>query len=321
MTEPVRILSLDGGGVRGLSSARIVAHIESEILADTPCREYFHLLAGTSTGGIIAAGLACEELSAAVLADNYRTDAPLILPRTNTAVRLLTSQPRPRAFDSMLAAYIGKTRLRDAAVPLILTAFDQRHDDAVVFSSDAARAHGDPLTLRDAIVATTAAPTYLPAHTLTWLGREGTFIDGGLFANDPGLHAMQAARELFPGRPIRMLSIGTGVARLLPSATRSSLGRKIAGKALNLTLGTTERRTPVGELKEIVSMLMAASSSSVTQLVSKQLGDDLLRVEPEYEFKVPQLDDSDPQTLDRIDAAAEVAIEQHSTAIRKFLLV
>lgn len=247
MAPVVRVLSIDGGGIRGYIPALVLAEIERR--ADRPTASLFDLVVGTSTGGIIAIGAACG-LSAKVLAEFYPTYGRDIFggsesswlkqrilgrgatfaERMGNAARTIgapvgghpafggNARHRPEGLERVLRTVLGDNRLSNAQVELAVTSFDGITSSPVLFSS--ADARNDPVAdmlLRDVARATSAAPTYFPPFETTWRGAQCRFIDGGVWANNPSGIAVAEASRIAAARGLTtdnivLVSLGTGVA-------------------------------------------------------------------------------------------------------------
>jgi patatin-like phospholipase/acyl hydrolase len=219
-----RILAVDGGGIRGLISALTIADLErriKELEGDTArVADYFHLFAGTSTGGLIALSLtAPQNLSAAQLAAFYTEDGPEIFHRTVSQV-LLSGDGwlRPKYSLAPLRAAVerrlGDSRIKSASRDLVVTSYDMAGREPYFFKRWRAREseeRDDPIV--DAALATSAAPTYFPSHE--YRGR--ALVDGGVFAANPVVAAIAEALKRGKDDPANLglddllvVSIGTG---------------------------------------------------------------------------------------------------------------
>lgn len=220
MSEPTtrghrfRILSLDGGGVRGAYSAAVLAEIESG--TGKRIVEHFDLIAGTSTGGIIAIGLGLG-LSAQQILEFYQTRGRDIFPATGVHQRLWAGLRRlvaPKfkagALDAALTDVFGDRKLGESRCRLVVPSYDAVGACVHVFKT----AH-DKRVLKDhnrraaeVARATSAAPTYLPLFPSTW-GQ--SFLDGGVWANCPSTVAVLEAMAVLevPIGSVELLSIGT----------------------------------------------------------------------------------------------------------------
>lgn len=210
--KPFYILSIDGGGFRGLFSAHLLKRIEEEW--DVNWITQFDMLAGTSTGAILAAGLACGQ-SAARLTEFYMTEGESIFtpkPWARLPVsRAFVSRYSIQKLKERLDQVFGSTTLEQITTPLILPAVDigngcvhvtkSRYHDGFV------RDHH--VRLSDAVLASCAAPTYFDP---VLVDKKYQLVDGGLWANNPSLVAAIDAnyRLDVPLERIRVLSVGTG---------------------------------------------------------------------------------------------------------------
>jgi patatin-like phospholipase/acyl hydrolase len=220
-----RILCIDGGGIRGLIPATVLRHWEAELGDRIAGR--FHMLAGTSTGGILAAGLcAPKRISAADLSLFYNQDGPQIFAKS--AWQSLTSLggsvdekyptgPLERALAERLSGLLSQVEVAD----LLVTAYEIERRNPFFFKSWMARgleldpaesAAGRDFRLVDVARATAAAPTYFePAAVRAQNGTTYACIDGGVFANNPAMCAYAAARRLYPSADSYLIvSLGTG---------------------------------------------------------------------------------------------------------------
>ena len=214
MSDGFYILSVDGGGFRGLFAAHLLKRIEEEW--QISWRDRFRLLSGTSTGSILATGLACG-LSAARLAEFYDVHGEAIFaPRFRSRLdvfNLFTSRYSNTKLRALLNETFGETTLGEVGVPLILPAVDIDNGCVHVFKS---KFHDefvrDPkVRVSDAVLASCSAPTYFDPH----LVGDYQVVDGGLWANNPSLVATIDAyyRLGIPLQDIRVLSVGTGVSK------------------------------------------------------------------------------------------------------------
>jgi hypothetical protein len=237
---PVRkILSIDGGGIRGVFPATVLAELEEHL--DQPLHRYFDLIAGTSTGGIIAIGLALG-VPARDIADLYVKKGPEIFFQERGGVvggldRLRASLTQwfapkyaPDRLHRELEGVLGALKIGNAQTRLLVPAFNARTKKVhIIKTSHAERLMTDfRMPAVDAAMATAAAPTFLPRHmTAQGIG----LVDGGLWANNPagpavieGIGTLGWSRE-----SIRVLSIGCleDVSELPESAGRIGIARQV----------------------------------------------------------------------------------------------
>lgn len=224
--RPFRILSIDGGGIRGLIPALLLTELEK--LARRPIAELFDLIVGTSTGGIIALGLTAPgpdghpRNSAQDLADLYLQQRSRIFHRglwdeIRNPGGLLDERYDSSGIEEVLKEHFLEARLRDAVTEVMVTAYDLEKRDPFFFRSRRAKEdsrYDFPMWL--AARATSAAPTYFEPVLIQWpeLDRD-TLVDGGVFANNPAMCAYaEAQAAMRDGRAtsseILLVSLGTG---------------------------------------------------------------------------------------------------------------
>jgi patatin-like phospholipase/acyl hydrolase len=215
------VLCIDGGGIRGLVPALVLAEIEGR--AGRPIAELFDLIAGTSTGGILAAALTAPgpdgrpRHRASQLVELYRTEGPKIFRRSlwqriESAEGLLDQKHDDDALVDALHRYIGDARLSQARTRLLVTAYELETRMPFFFKSWRAREPGRDFRLTDVARATAAAPTYFEPLKVTSLDGVATvaLIDGGVFATNPAMCAYAEAHRLGHRPPVRIVSLGTG---------------------------------------------------------------------------------------------------------------
>ena len=218
-----RILTIDGGGLKGAMPAAFLAEIED--ISGQRIVDNFDLIAGTSTGGIIALGLAAG-LSASEILDFYLKRGPRIFDQESgdgfiaivkaairrmvrSARQLRTAKYDASALRSELVAVFGERRIGDALTRVVIPAYDSANGGLYVFKT----AHHERfaadwrVSMVDAALATAAAPTYLPAHSFDGAAH---LLDGGVWANNPmGVAALEGATVLdWDMRQARLLSLG-----------------------------------------------------------------------------------------------------------------
>src|SRR5579864_7029720 len=219
----VRILAIDGGGIRGIIPAMVLAYIESA--TGRPIAKLFDLIAGTSTGGILALGLTIPKTAGASLytaqhfVDMYEHEGGRIFSRSLwrriVACDNLTEEKYSAAgIEAVLAEYFGESRLRDAATDVLITSYEIERSFPFFFKSSNARERRDyDFPARLVARATSAAPTYFEPMKLSAGATDDyyTLIDGGVFANNPAACALVEARTIHPeATDFLVVSLGTG---------------------------------------------------------------------------------------------------------------
>ena len=211
-----RILSIDGGGIKGIFPAAILTYLEDRCLDGQPIGDYFDLIAGTSTGGIIALGLGAG-LAARSLLDLYVNEGRRVFPPKQRAAgwlrrlrQLFRNQYDRIALDELLHQTLGTRTLRESKYRLLIPATEAKHGDPAVYKTPHHPGYfldGDkPMT--EVAAATSAAPTYLKPVV-----QEGyILLDGGVWANNPTMMSLVEALTCFSVQRenIAVLSIGCG---------------------------------------------------------------------------------------------------------------
>jgi uncharacterized protein len=201
-----QILAIDGGGYKGMFVATLLARLEADLRIRMT--DHFDLVTGTSTGGIIALGLGAG-LTPHEISDFYVERGPTIFHRTTRFGRLRRAKYQSFGLETSLAQVLGEKTLGQSKVRLAIPAYDLTNDDVYLFRTPHAeflrRDHREKML--DVALATSAAPTYLPARRLRGL----RLIDGGVWANNPVLVGIAEAVRTFGHSlsDISVLSLGT----------------------------------------------------------------------------------------------------------------
>ncbi|KAL7604959.1 patatin-like protein 2 isoform X1 [Lactuca sativa] len=249
-TSIVTVLSIDGGGVRGIIPATILSFLESKLQEiDGPearIADYFDVIAGTSTGGLMTAMLAVPGddnrplYSANDISNFYFYHSPRIFPLIsrikflNAVANFFGGVVGPK-YDgeylrSITRQILGNTTLKQTITDVIIPTFDIKRLQPTIFTTDDAKEFAwKDAFLSDVCISTSAAPTYFPPHYFETTDAEGatrTFdlIDGGVAANNPTqvaiTHIMKEVMigkhkfsdlESVDGRRMLVLSLGTGM--------------------------------------------------------------------------------------------------------------
>jgi len=224
LNRRIRVLSVDGGGIRGIVAARILAEIERR--SGKPASTLFDLMAGTSTGGILVLALAKPGTKAGVPAhsaeeilDFYNRQGRTIFSRAlrhrlKTLNGIMGSRYGGRGIDRALHDFFGEARLRDALTPVLVTSYELERRAPFFFRS--MRAQSDPnydYPMKVVARCTSAAPTYFAPQKIATGGSSDYYalIDGGIFANNPTACAyVEAKTEYEKAEDFTVVSIGTG---------------------------------------------------------------------------------------------------------------
>lgn len=225
MTKKFRILSIDGGGLRGLVPLLILKEIEK--ITGKKIYELFDLIVGTSTGGIVACGLTASKdgktplLSIDKLIELYTTKGSVIFPYKENIFTKINSVFNPKfcpdGLDKSLKEYFQDLRLSNTLKPIIVTSYDIRNNEVIMFKSRKSNEPGYNSLIKDVCRATSAAPTYLPSYEMSFGNKQRTCIDGGVFINNPSLAGVSDVIRNGYGfddldvDDISLLSLGTGI--------------------------------------------------------------------------------------------------------------
>jgi patatin-like phospholipase/acyl hydrolase len=313
--KPIRILSIDGGGMRGLIPALLIRRLDQLIaqrLAEEkrprqPLASFFDIIAGTSTGAIIAAGLAGRKedrplASPDELIKFYLEDAAQVFRGHRWG--LMGPKFEQKRLERRFAEICCNASLSDAAANLIIPAFVG--NGAFLFRGGPNWPLGSQpdYHLRDVLLAATAAPYLFPPARITAIGEQQThdFIDGGLFANNPSLHAYLEARELFGHqREILLLSLGTGN-DFRPIEYHIARRWGILGW-LNPRLGLP-----------LIQVLMQGQSNDADRNLQRLMPDQrwYIRLDVHSRAALPSFDDASPAGVEALGRVAEQFIAENS---------
>ena len=199
MKKTFKILSIDGGGIKGIYSAALLAKFEE--LSNQKITDCFDLICGTSTGGLIAllfgAGFSANEI-----VDFYKNNASKIFPESNVVISYFKqffgiNKHDNNSLKKTLAELLQTKQMKDSCVNLCIPSVDCDIEKPIVFKTphDSNFTRDSELKMLDVALATSAAPTFLPKHKLKELKRN--MIDGGLWANNPALVGVIEAQSIF----------------------------------------------------------------------------------------------------------------------------
>ncbi len=277
----MRVLSMDGGGIRGVDTAVELARREAS--AGRLICDLFDLVVGTSTGGILAccaaAGIAMSQAKDIYANEGRRIfSAPTWRKFVNPA-GIVTSKYPADGRQAVLDEHLGSTNLSQARVPIVVTSFDISTRQVKLFKSRKVQAGTDTdQTLSSVAMATSAAPTFFPPY--------GNYIDGGVWANNPALVAIAEALTMGARlEEISVLAVGTG------TATEQAISLKGTGG--------------LGWLEYIASVFMDSGAEAIDYIA--RIGDRYDRVQWNLGQVSPAMDDASPAHIDELLAALPVA--------------
>ena len=332
-----RLLALDGGGIRGYMTARIMHRLEQDAGVDLTAKAVVDGYSGTSTGGLLAIGLANDH-TPAKLAQLYKDKAQTIFePNRNRevvwvirqaarfvpgllelieGVGIFSSQYVADGLHRVCHDLVGDAVFGDFDPDRVLavnTAAMKIPGTVEGWTSTTMCNHplsrsriGDSRRIKqlDGALSTSAAPSYFPPHKVVADGTSlGFFADGGLFANNPVMNgiAVAIATEKADLQDMRVLSIGTGIDT---TGIPQQVFRKPRGFGILEWLGLQEG-VPAGALLNIT---MTASADNMTWVSGNLLGDSIVRLNPRLPRPVP-LDGISARDFATMDAAVDDLVQ------------
>lgn len=209
MTDKFQILSLDGGGVKGIFSAAVLAHLEEDLQMNVT--DHFDLITGTSTGGIIALGLGLG-MRLRDIVRFYVDKGPLIFPDTlaKKVRRCWRNKFNPKMLSNSLRECFGNALLGESRNRLVIPSYNIGEDDVYLFkTSHHQRLRRDyKVPIWKVAMATSAAPTFFPSFRKVDHVR---LVDGGIWANNPMMIGIVEAVSVLnmPLSAISVFSLGT----------------------------------------------------------------------------------------------------------------
>lgn len=313
--KPFRILSIDGGGIRGIIPLQILKEIESK--TKKPISSLFDLIVGNSTGGIIALCLAAAKKNGHPMytADDvlnlYLDNASTIFKKSffrslYTGFGLWAPKYNRKHLDSVLSKFFGHIKLDQVACSAVVTSYSLSNDQLSFWSSDRAKKHSDVnILMAEAAACTSAAPTFFAPKIISLpSGKKLTEVDGGIYANDPEDVAIMEAFRHNPQLQmdqIFILSLGTGRVTLKnpEKLLRNSgiIGWLLQVNLIDLILNAD---TEMGEL--------AIKSSSVIERHRLQLN--LNKIDS-------QMDNTHPQNLENLLKLSQNYIQESRQELDK----
>jgi|TARA_X000000950_G_scaffold61752_1_gene75266 patatin-like phospholipase/acyl hydrolase len=193
------VLSLDGGGVRGLATSVFLYELEKKI--GKPLSSKFDLVVGTSTGGIMALIISVLEIEGPRLLEIY-SEKNLKKIFTRSFSSLFRTKYNGQKKMEVMYDYFGSLKMSSSDTPCSIVTYNLNTRFPEIFSE---RDHPE-VSVADIAAATSAAPTYFPAVQI----EDNWYVDGAVSTNNPALIALTEAEKLYPEDEIKVFSIGTG---------------------------------------------------------------------------------------------------------------
>jgi uncharacterized protein len=294
----MRVLAIDGGGIRGIIPALVLTEIERR--SGRRIFELFDLIAGTSTGGILACALcAPDPLPAEQLVPIYEEEGPAIFDRSvwqriRSAEGLLDEKYDAGALDRALERFLADKRLADTKPELLIPAYNMGEPGPYFFKSRKAREEGEDFALSIVARATSAAPTYFEPLPVA----DHALVDGGVFAANPAMCALAEVLRSGPLDEVRLLSLGTG------QRTRQRTFADVKDWGL------------VEWARPIIDVVFDGVSDAVHYQLLHALGEERYwRLQTELTLASDDLDDASADNLRNLRVQAERLIKAESAKI------
>lgn len=327
-----RILSIDGGGIRGIIPGMFLAALEDKLkaLSNNPhahISDYFDFFSGTSTGGILISILLSPsekdptkpKFTAREALNLYLEHGTEIFSTSKmrkflSRFGLLSEIYDKSVLERVLLEYFGDTKLSQLIKPCIMTAYNIELRKNHLFRQQKALSHGDSrdFYLRDVCRATSAAPTFFSvAEIFSLADTRHVLIDGGLFAHNPAIVALLEVLKTFNTfdiSDVHILSLGTGI-------TKNSYNYEDFKKKKAISIGPA-----------LVDIMTASSSESndyfLRQLFRsvKQSGN-YIRIEPNNLSSIdPSMDAANHTNIQKIVALADKLISENEQVLHQLAL-
>ncbi|TJY57149.1 hypothetical protein E4T66_17205 [Sinimarinibacterium sp. CAU 1509] len=305
-----RILSMDGGGVRGAATAAFLAKLEADLGGSLT--DHFDYFAGTSAGGLLAlflggrggTALAASSLFSPVAAARIMDKS--VFDRVWPTALQFGPKYDGRGKSEVLAEVFGTARVRDSVKPVLVTAYDPAAKQFVVFKSHGGQYSASNPLMAQVADATSAAPVYFPPATVEG-DQDYYLIDGGVGANNPAMAAVAAAiRAGVRPQDIVVVAVGTGRAAPTPEATED-FRKHAAGWG------------GVDWLRHgIVDHLIDASSSATDYWCSQMLGRRYVRVQGLLaDGASTEMDDTSAANIAALRATGEAWFDDFGDRVRR----
>jgi patatin-like phospholipase/acyl hydrolase len=297
----MRLLAIDGGGIRGLIPGLVLTELERR--SARRVFELFDLIAGTSTGGILACALcAPDPLPAAEVVKLYEQEGPDVFERSlfqriRSADGLLDEKYNAAGLERQLERFVAQKRLKETKPDLVVPSYDTALPGPYFFKTTKAReTPEDDFPLSVVARATSAAPTYFEALEVG----DRALIDGGVFATNPAMCALAEAlnREDVSPRDVVLLSLGCG------QRTEKHSFDEIKDWGL------------AKWARPILDVVFDGVSDAVHYQLERVLGPDrYLRLQPELTLASDDLDDAREDNLRKLRRQAEELIDASSAQL------
>ncbi|WP_028784705.1 CBASS cGAMP-activated phospholipase [Thalassobacillus devorans] len=301
----MKILCIDGGGIRGVMPIVVLKAMEKELGCSVA--EKFDLIAGTSTGSIIAASVMLRKDMGELL-DSYQKYGKKIFIR-QAKVGLFKSVYSDRYLRRLLKEAFENKKLGEMDGPLLIPAVDVTHGKPYIHRSHAIEAENDDLSipLWDAVLSSCSAPIYFPPNNVD---NDYLSIDGGLWANNPSLVCITEAIHYFNKslKDIHILSIGTGDQNIDFTIDND--------KFWGIKKWMPFRFPTMKVTPKLLDLALNLSSESVSYHCQLLLQDNYLRINDKLDGEVPF---DDVKFIEELIKLGEQVYEKNREKILKFI--
>lgn len=334
MKKKIIILSIDGGGIRGIIPGVILGYLEEQLQihgkSNLKLADYFDFIAGTSTGGILTGLYLMPDSQNAKVAKNSANDAlglylnhgkdifqSNIWSNLTRAKGLFDEKYSAIGIEKNLKKYFKNCLMSQLIKPFLITAYEITARRAYFFTSNNCKEPLNNFYLRDIARSTSAAPTYFePAQVKSIAGQEFAMIDGGVFANNPTLCAYAEARKT-----------------IFSCWNEKKIDRPSAKDMIIISIGTGTVKEPyyydkmknAGEIKwlnPILDILMSGNSETVHyqllqifDTLSKKNKENYYRLEPELREANTQMDLATGKNIEKLRQAGLWYVNNHKKTL------
>ncbi len=334
--KKVTILSLDGGGIRGIISCIILRYLE-ELLQqkDHPnakLGDYFDMIAGSSTGGILTSVLLYPDehkkakysiKKAFELYTEKGEDIFTVSLWENlfNPFGLFSEKISQDNLERQLGDFFGDLELKDFIKPSLITSYDIENRKAKLFNTLNAKQSQQNFLVKDICRATSAAPTYFsPAQIKSSYGQNFSLIDGGMFANNPALCAYAEARKI-------------PFADLFENTERPNYPTVNDMMIVSLGTGTEMKSYPIKKYKNagklawigpIIDILLSANAETVDyqlnqmfMTLGKRNRQNYYRINPSLKTASPEMDNVKKKNIEALIQAGLCYVEENQELLNQ----
>lgn len=330
MKKKIRILSLDGGGIRGIITCVILKYIEEQLQKiDNPnakIGDYFDLVAGSSTGGLITALILFPDnnkkakFSIQEALELYAKKGDEIFnvnfwENVINPFGLFNEKISQKNLEKQLDEVFGYLELRNLIKPCLITAYDISSRKAKFFCSHEAKLPLENFYVKDVCRATSAAPTYFePAKIKSLYNQEYTFVDGGVYANNPAMCAFAEARKIAFSQQLNDLDKPD-----FPSVKEMMIVSIGTGQVLKpYTFKEFENAGKLKWISPLIDILLTANAETVDYYLDKMfeaLGPrnrkNYYRLMPDLKNASPEMDDTSNKNITELIQAGLYYVDQN----------